>query len=144
MIGVAPFPVRQNHYARPLRPDDSRNFQAIFKGVFDAPIGDIERLAPRDFQNAGGVGCFTGTVFGSAPCSHFTAGQIEYPSAITALRHFEQRATAGLLDVITMGGDGEHIERRRAHDGGVLIGTGSPKTDGGTGCGSSGKLSSAL
>src|SRR5439155_15725890 len=83
--------------------------------VLDAAIGDIERVPPGDTQDFGGFGSFPGAVFSCAARSHFTLGQVENACAMSALRHFEQRAAAGLFDVVAVGSNGEDVECRRGH-----------------------------
>ena len=58
---------------------------------------------------------FAGAIFGAAPRSHLTLGQIENPGAMSELRHFQQRAAAGLLYIVAVSSQGKDIEWGRRH-----------------------------
>jgi hypothetical protein len=49
--------------------------------------------------------------FGSAAAAHVSRGQIENSGAVAGKGHPQQRAAAGLLDVIRMRGQRQDVER---------------------------------
>src|SRR5271166_1362115 len=112
---MASLPVRQNHYARASLADHARNFQAIFPGIFDAAIGNIECAAPPYAKNRRCIRGFLRPILSCAAGTHFTLRQIEDAGALAALRGFQQRPAAGLLYVITVRGDGQDVESRYGH-----------------------------
>jgi len=56
-----------------------------------------------------------GELLGGAARSHFSLGKIEDPSPLTELGHFQQRSAAGLLHIVTMGGNGQDVQGKRRH-----------------------------
>ena len=66
---------------------------------------------PRRAQYFRCVRSLASAIFGAAPRSHLALGQIENPGAVSALRHLEQRAAAGLLHIVAVSGQGKNIER---------------------------------
>src|SRR5439155_22651652 len=125
---MASFPVGKYHYSRFLLADDAGNFQAIFPGVFDAGVGNIERLAPGNTQNFCRFFGFAGAVLDCAARAHLALGEIENAGAVAALRHLEQRAAASLLYVVAMRGDGEDVEGRGKHGGRESIASSLPRS----------------
>src|SRR5262249_36227650 len=65
-----------------------------------------------DLQNACRIGGFAGAILGGAACSHLALGEVENSCPPAALRHLEQRSPARLFDVVTMGRNGQNVERR--------------------------------
>src|SRR6476469_3957641 len=77
VIGMAALPIGKDHDARLLLADDARDFEPVFPSVLDASVGNVERVAPTDFQNlCRGVG-LTGAIFSSAAGAQFSIGQVE-------------------------------------------------------------------
>jgi hypothetical protein len=103
------FPIRKYDHARLEFADHACNLEPIFPRVLHASIRNVQCIAPADFQNAGGGGGFSCAVFRCSARPHFAAGQIEYRRALPALRHLEQRSAAGLLYVIAVRRDSQHI-----------------------------------
>src|SRR5947209_16590723 len=64
----------------------------------------------RDLKDAGGVVCFGFTLLHGAAGAEFAAGEVEDGGAVSELRVLEERAAAGLLDVVAMRGDGEDVD----------------------------------
>ncbi len=113
MIRVASLPVRKDDDARPKAAKDGGNLEAVGLRVFDVAVGQIERFAVGDVEDArGGLGFRTAFVCGAAGAG-LALGEIEDAGAPAARMHGEQRAAAGLLDVVTVRGDGEDIDRIR-------------------------------
>ena len=48
-------------------------------------------------------------VFGGSACAHLSLREVEDSGAMSEGGHLEQRAAAGLLDVVTMGCDSENV-----------------------------------
>src|SRR6266852_2669233 len=107
---MPPSPIRENQYLRTLLPDPTRDLQPVLPGVLDAPVGNIECCAPRNFQNARSFGRLACPVFSRAAGAHFTFCQVQDAGAVSALGHLEQSAAAGLLDIVTMRGESENVE----------------------------------
>src|SRR5713226_1040226 len=98
-------PIGKDHSARLRLADYTCHLQPVLPSVFDSAIGDVECPAPSRLQDARCVSGLAGAVIGSAARSHFTLREIENAGAVSALRHLQQRAAAGLLYIIAMGGD---------------------------------------
>jgi hypothetical protein len=62
-------------------------------------------------QKLGRLGRFAGAVGGAAARAHLAASEIEDAGAEAATRVLEQRATARLLDVVAVRGNGQYVER---------------------------------
>src|SRR5208337_4427090 len=115
MIGMAALPVGKNDYARALLANDAGDLDAVGVGVLDAAIGNVEGFAPCDLQNTRCFGGFGGAALGGAARSQFALREVENAGARALTRHLQQRAATGLLHVVAMGGDGEHVEGGRVH-----------------------------
>jgi hypothetical protein len=72
--------------------------------------GRVWRITRATFRC---LGCLPRTIFGSAARPHLALRQVENAGATSALCHFEQRSAAGLLNIVTMRGNGEDVERGR-------------------------------
>src|SRR2546423_8049595 len=107
------FPVRKNHYTWPSFADDGGNFQPVLPSVLDPAIGDIKRPPPPHAKNSRGVCRLVRAIFGGASRTHFALRQIENSRPLSALRHLQQRAAAGLLYIVAVCGNCQYIERRR-------------------------------
>jgi hypothetical protein len=97
-------PVGKNQHVRTLLAKHAGDFQFVVPGIFNAAIGNIERLTPGNFQDSRRVGCFVGTILGGTARSHFTLGEVEDSGAVSTLGHFEQSSGAGLFHVIAVRG----------------------------------------
>ena len=110
VVWMAGLPIGKNDHPRACFSYDTRDLEAIFPGVFDASVGDVEGMTILDLENSGGFRGFAGPVFGVASRAHFTTSQVQNSGLTALLCGFEQSPAAGLLNVITMGGDGEDVE----------------------------------
>ncbi len=109
MVRVPALPVGQDHHAGAQLTQHADDLQAVLPGVFHATVGQIERLTPAHFEDArSGVG-LGGALRGRAAGAGFALRQVEDPGFQPERAHFEQRAAAGLLHIVTMGGDGEDV-----------------------------------
>ncbi len=115
MVRMPPLPVRKYYHSRPLLAQHAHNLQPVFPGVLHPPVGNVERLPPRHAQDFRCLRCLAGAIFRAAPRAHLSPGEIENSGAISALRHLQQSAAAGLLYVVTVGGKGKNIEWRGGH-----------------------------
>ena len=106
---MARLPVGQNDDARPEFAEDADYAQAILESVFDGAVGQGERPAPANAQNARGFFRLAGALFRRAASASLALGQIENRSAQTARRHAQQRSAATLLHVVAMRGDGQNV-----------------------------------
>ena len=110
MVGVPSLPVGQDDDARPRLPNHARDLQTVLPSILDAAVGKIQRPSPIDSQNLCRIIRFAGTIFRRAARAHFTLREVENARALPALRGFQQRAAAGLLDVVAVRGDGQHVQ----------------------------------
>ena len=110
MIRMPSLPVRQNHHLRTCLANHAGDLQAVLPSVLDTAIGNVECPAPFHAQNVRRVRRFARPIFRGAACAHFPLGQIEDAGALSPLRRLQQRAAAGLLDVVTVCGDGKYVE----------------------------------
>ena len=79
-------------------------------GILDAAVGNIERLAPGNFQNASRLRRFASAVFGGTARSHFTLCKVEDAGAVSALGHLVQSSATGLFYIIAVRGEGQNVE----------------------------------
>ncbi len=70
------------------------------------PVRDVEGAAPLHRENLRRVSRLVRPVIRRAACAHFALGQIKNSRALPVLRSFEERAAAGLLDVVAVRGYG--------------------------------------
>src|SRR6185437_15882563 len=108
-------PVRKDHYSWPRLPNCPRNFETVLPGVLDAAVRDVERLAPGNFQNSRSFGGFRFARLCRSSRAHFAASEIKNAGAFSLLCCLQQCATAGLLHVVTVRGNGQDVEIRRRH-----------------------------
>src|SRR5882762_11913511 len=108
---MASFPVRQDQDPRASFSDYVRDFQPVLPGVLYAAVGNVERSAPGDPENPICGFSLSRSVFSRAARTHLTLGQVEDAGALAALRYLQQRAAAGLFDVITVGSDCQNVYR---------------------------------
>src|ERR1700720_2395503 len=107
---MASLPVRQDHHSRMLLANHARNFQPVLRGVLDSAVGDVQGMTPRHTKNLSRFRSLAGTIFRRAAGSHLALSQVENPSAMATLGHLEHGAAAGLLDIVTVGGDSEDVQ----------------------------------
>ena len=89
---------------------DGGYFEAVFQGVLDVAVREVEGFAVGYVEEAGcGVG-FGFAVGGGAAGAGFALGEIKDAGAPASGVHGEESASAGLLDVVAVGGDGEDVD----------------------------------
>src|SRR5207248_1402428 len=110
VVRMSAFPIRKDDHARPLLTDNARDLQAVLPGVFHAAVGDIEGIPPAGFEYLRRHFSFIFAVDCAATSSQLTLRQVEDAGALALLRSFEERAAAGLLNVVAMSGDCENIQ----------------------------------
>jgi hypothetical protein len=113
VIRVPRLPVGQNDHPRPQPAQHGDDLQPVLPGIFDAAVGQIERLAPADLEDAGGGRRLLCPLPGRAPRAGLAAGQVEDPGLEAEGAHLQQGAAAGLLHIIAMGGDGQDVDEAR-------------------------------
>ena len=113
MVGVARLPVGQNDDAGAEQAQDAHDFEAVFQGVFDRAVGQVESLPPAGAQQARGLRGFAGALFGAAAGSGLALGQVENGGAQAARGHAQQGSAAGLFHVVAVRGDGQNVGRWR-------------------------------
>src|SRR5271166_4064170 len=114
---MASLPVRKNQHARAQLANDARDLGAILEGVLDAAVRNVERTPPTDFEDARRLVRFARAIFDGAARAHFALREVEDGGAASALGHLQQRAAAGLLDVVAVGGNGENVDLRGLRHG---------------------------
>ena len=110
MIRMPPLPIRQNDHPRPRLTNHARHLQPVLPSILNATVRDVECPPPTHTQNLGSVGGFARAVFRRAARPHLTLRQVEDAGALPALRGFQERTAAGLLDVVAVRGDGQNVE----------------------------------
>src|SRR5208337_3959542 len=109
VVGMSRLPIGKNQHARAQFANDARDLDAIFEGVLDAAVGNVERVPPTDFEDARRLLGLAGALLDGAARAHLALREVENGSAAPALSHLEQRAAAGLLDVVAVGGNGKDV-----------------------------------
>src|SRR6266568_983190 len=109
VVGMARLPVRQDDYARTNTTQNVDNLLPVVESVFDCAVGQVECIAPAYAQQSGSLGSFAAAIFRGATASGFTSRQIENRSAKAARGHAQQGSAAGLLHIIAMRRNGQHI-----------------------------------
>ena len=112
MVRVAALPVGKDDDARTQAAKNGGDLEAVLAGVLDVAVGEIERLAMADAEDARGLGGLAGAIFGGAAGAGLALREVEDAGAPAERLLDEQRAAAGLLDVVAMCGDGEDVHRR--------------------------------
>src|SRR6266481_5563208 len=107
VVRMASLPVGQDHHSRTLLANHLRHPQAVFPGVLYAAVGNIQSLPETYLENLCRFCRFLRAIVGCAARSHLALREIENPSALASLCHFEQRTAASLLYVVPMRGDGQ-------------------------------------
>src|ERR1039458_8813789 len=110
---MASLPVGKNQHPRPLLAKYTDDLQTILPGIFDAAVGNIERVAPGNFQDARCLCRFARAIFNVATRPHLTLREVEDAGAVSARGHLEQSTGAGLFYIIAVRGEGENIERHK-------------------------------
>ena len=111
MVRMPPLPVGQNDHPRPRLPNHASDFQSVLPSVLDPTVRDVERSPPDHAQNLRGIVGLAGAVFGRAARAHLALRQVENARALPALRGFQQRPAAGLLDIVAVRGNGQDVQR---------------------------------
>jgi len=114
VVGVATLPVGQDDDAGSETAEDSGQLEAVLEGVLDVAVGEIKGFAVGAVEVAGGGVGLGLAIGGCAEGAGLALGEIEDAGAPAAGMHGEERATAGLLDVIAVGGYGENVCHRVA------------------------------
>src|SRR5207248_492741 len=83
VVGVTAFFIRQDEHAWPQRADNGGDHQPILPGVLYAAIGNIERAAPRNAQDARSFGGFAGAIGSRTARSHLATREIEDSGAVS-------------------------------------------------------------
>src|SRR4029077_5409129 len=106
---MAALPIGEDDNARALLADHPSNFQPILPGVFNATIGDIERVPPTDSQDSCRSLGFGGALGSAATRPQFTLGEVEDASFVPQGGHLRQRAAASLLYVVAVCRNGQNF-----------------------------------
>ncbi len=110
VVGMAALPVGQDHDPRSEATQNGGDLEAVFEGVLDVPVGQVEGFAGDDFQDSSGF-CGLGlALLGGAAGARLAACQVEDTGAPATRLHGQQGTTAGLFDVVAVGSDGEYVD----------------------------------
>jgi len=113
VVGVATLPVGEDDDAGAKAAEDGGDLEAVLEGVLDVAVGEVEGFAVCDVEDAGG-GVGFGLALGcGAPGAGLALGEVEDAGAPASGVHREEGASAGLLDIVTVGSYGENVEHRR-------------------------------
>ena len=110
VVGMAPLPIGKDDDAGAQAAEDGGDLEAVFEGVLDVAVGEVEGFAMGDAEDAGGGVGFGGTLGGGASGTRLAAGEIEDAGAPAEGLLDEEGASAGLLYVIAVGRNGQHID----------------------------------
>ena len=110
MVGVAALPVGKNDDAWTQTAQDSGQLQTIDQRVFHVTVGQVERFAMGNIEDAGGGVGLGLAVGGGAAGAGLSLGEIEDAGRPATGVHGQKSAAAGLFDVVAMGCDGKNIE----------------------------------
>ena len=119
MVRVATLPVRQDDDAGAQAAEGSCDLETVLVGVLDVAVRQVEGFAVGDVEDTGSGGSFGGTVGRSAPGAGFALREVEDAGPPAASIHGKQRASASLLNVIAVGGDGEDVDKTGSSGWGV-------------------------
>lgn len=114
VVGVAALPVGEDDDARAKTAKDGGELEAIIEGVLDVAVGKVEGFAVSDVEDAGGGVGFGFAISSGATGAGFSLGEVEDSGAPAAGVHCEESASAGLLDVVAVGGYGEDVDEGRS------------------------------
>lgn len=110
MVRVTTLPVGKDDDAGAQAAEHGGDLEAILEGVLDVAVGQIERFAVGDAEDAGslvGLGFALGR---RAAGAALAAGEVKDAGAGAESLLDEQGATAGLLNVVTVGCDSEDVD----------------------------------
>src|SRR5258706_11561846 len=107
---MAPLPVRQYHDAGAQFADFHRQGHARGNVVFETRVGKMHILALRDQHQPRRYFGLGYSLLRRAARAHIAGSEVEHPGAVSHLRHPDERAAAGLLDIVRMRGQGQHVE----------------------------------
>src|SRR5712692_2987993 len=110
VVGMASFPIGEDDGFGAELADSQRKAELVLASGLNVRIGDAQRLAVAYAEQLCSLGGFPGAGFRSAARAHLTRRQIQDAGLVAALRHLEERAAAGQLDVVRVGGDSEQVQ----------------------------------
>jgi hypothetical protein len=99
---MTPLPVGKNQHPRTLLSKYADDLQTILPDIFDAAVGNIEGVAPGNFQDARRLLRFTRPVFSGPARSHFTLREVENAGTVSALGHLKQSSGASLFHIVAV------------------------------------------
>ena len=78
-------------------------------GVLQARVREVQVAAPAEPHVPRRRFGFRHALLGRAARAHVAGRQIQHAGAVAPLRHADQRAAAGLLDIVGMRRDGQNV-----------------------------------
>jgi hypothetical protein len=102
VVWVAPLPEGKDDDAWAQAAQDCGDFEAVGARILDVAVGEVERLTMSDAEDAGGFGCLAGAISRCAARTGLTLGEVKDAGAPAERLLHEQRAAAGLLDVVAV------------------------------------------
>src|SRR5215467_2459297 len=99
---MAPCPVWQHNHSRADLTEFAHDLYSVLIGVLDTAVGYIECLPPAYAENARCLCGLRSTVCSRTACASFALSQIKDRCPPTQSLHSQERATAGLLYVVTV------------------------------------------
>jgi len=106
---MAGLPIGQNDDAGAELSQNPHDLDAVFQGVFNRTVGQIERLTPADAQQASCFSSLAGTIFRAAAGSSLALSQVKDGGAEAARSHAEQGSSTCLLDIVAMCRNSQNI-----------------------------------
>src|SRR4051812_2127204 len=116
MIGMTTFARWRDHDPRLEPPDRPRDELARCEIVHDAAVRQLEILALLHAHYLGRLRRLGRPYLGGPARAQLSLGHVHDRGLVTLLRRLDQRAGAGELDVVAMGGDGEKVYLRHSEN----------------------------
>ena len=111
VVGVAPARGGEDHHARPQRPQPMHQPLARRPVVLDPRVGEPKVLPDAHPQDARRGRGFLRAQRHRPAGAHLPGGQVQHPRTVPGVDRPDQRAAAGQLGVVGVGGDGQQVQR---------------------------------
>src|SRR6266700_344700 len=110
MVGVTGFPIRKDDGFRAELTDHGGETQFVLAAWLNVRVRHSQSAAPLYREELGGFLGFLGASFWRATRSHLAGGKVEDSGFVSALRHLQQRASAGEFHVVRARRDRQQIK----------------------------------
>jgi hypothetical protein len=110
MVGMTAFPVGQDYGPGPQFADALGERHPSGHGIFEAGVGKMEILAVGDLEYFGRIRGFRHPNLRRTARTHVSGGQVDDTGPVPGFGHAQQSASAGLFDVVRVGGYRKEIQ----------------------------------